>query len=436
MRLNRNIQALLISQRPVGLFIRISSVALLLSLTVLTVRLMGPTEFGKYTYVYSWLMLLSGLSRGGLANTVIREVSILNPKTETGLIKGLLLRAWQYTLLSAVFVCLSIVIFCIFSGYSFSAQSVKLITVGSLLIPLNGCLGTLEAVVRGRGWVLIGQVGEFVIKPAVTLVILIFLFWVIKKSPIPSEWAMAAAVLASATSVLFAYIYYRKSMTAKLDHLPAFDTPRWVRGLMSISLVIWIATVNSYTNILMLGAMFEPTFVAQFQLVTQMTTLISLGLVAVNAIQATEFSQKFSRGDIAGLQLMAQHSIVSSLAVAMPLFLIFAIAGQDIVNFFFGSGFSGLSLSFLLLGLGQLISASTGSVATLLYATHNEREVVWAITGATIVNFTFCILLIPNHGVVGASVASSVSLAFWNLFLVWRAHRCLGIWCLPLRLKI
>ena len=81
------------------------------------------------------------------------------------------------------------------------------------------------------------------------------------------------------------------------------------------------------------------------------------------------------------------------------------------------------SLVFLFIGLGQLIEMSTGSNQELIAASdkYEYNTYLTVFLGVTICLSNFA--LIPDYGVIGAALASCISIALVNilrLFLVWR----------------
>ena len=77
--------------------------------------------------------------------------------------------------------------------------------------------------------------------------------------------------------------------------------------------------------------------------------------------------------------------------------------------------------------LGLLINTSIGPVILLLNMTGHERQTVKSIFLAIVFNFILCLILVPLHGIVGAAIATSVSLVVWSLTLSWWTYKHTGL---------
>ena len=79
------------------------------------------------------------------------------------------------------------------------------------------------------------------------------------------------------------------------------------------------------------------------------------------------------------------------------------------------------------LAVGQIVSAAFGPNAALLNMTHHERRVMRAMAVSLILSLAIIPLGLAAWGIVGAAVASVVSLLCWNLMLWSDARRFLAI---------
>ncbi len=84
-------------------------------------------------------------------------------------------------------------------------------------------------------------------------------------------------------------------------------------------------------------------------------------------------------------------------------------------------------MALAVLAIGQLINAGLGAVGFLLTMTGHERETARVLWQTTALNVVLNLALIPLFGAVGAAIASSTSLAIWNVVLARLAWRRLGL---------
>ena len=68
-----------------------------------------------------------------------------------------------------------------------------------------------------------------------------------------------------------------------------------------------------------------------------------------------------------------------------------------------------------------------GSVGIILNMTGHERYAASGAAVGALSNIFLNVLLIPRFGISGAATATAISLAVWNLLLVWWVYKHVGI---------
>src|SRR5262249_48635265 len=92
-----------------------------------------------------------------------------------------------------------------------------------------------------------------------------------------------------------------------------------------------------------------------------------------------------------------------------------------------GPEFRGLGLPLALLGAGYLFRAVMSAAPSILLMTGGERDVAVGIGLAALFNTLLNLALIPLYGMVGASIATAVSMALLGVFYAVRARQHTGI---------
>ncbi|RZV58233.1 MAG: flippase, partial [Flavobacteriaceae bacterium] len=65
--------------------------------------------------------------------------------------------------------------------------------------------------------------------------------------------------------------------------------------------------------------------------------------------------------------------------------------------------------------LGQLINAMSGSIGEIMLMTGRQIPYQNIMLVALILNIVLNFTLIPLYGILGAAVATAISIAFWNI---------------------
>jgi O-antigen/teichoic acid export membrane protein len=138
-------------------------------------------------------------------------------------------------------------------------------------------------------------------------------------------------------------------------------------------------------------------------------------------------SQYYARNDRRNLKrlvkLVAHVTFWPSLLIAG----VFAIFATQLLGLF-GGGFGEGRAPLIILLVGQTINAAAGSVSFILNMTGHERDAfrVYAVSAA--INIVAVYVGIELGGIVGAAIASSVTVALWNIWLHALSVRYLGVY--------
>ena len=106
--------------------------------------------------------------------------------------------------------------------------------------------------------------------------------------------------------------------------------------------------------------------------------------------------------------------------------VVLALTGKHILAFF-GGQFTTIYPVLLMLLIGILVRAATGPVEYLLAMNGHQRNVIVILVMAASLNILLNLILIPAIGLVGAALATNISIAFSAFTATLLAWRKLGI---------
>ena len=90
----------------------------------------------------------------------------------------------------------------------------------------------------------------------------------------------------------------------------------------------------------------------------------------------------------------------------------------------------------VVLVIGQLLSALIGPVNLLLTMTEYQTDSVWVTGISAAINLPLTVILVLSYGVIGAALATAISLIGTNLLLAILVWKRLGIVVLPLCIEL
>ena len=397
---------------------------------VLLARLLGAEGFGTYAYATAWVSLLSVPSVMGLDKLLVREVAVFEKLRQWGSIRRIL--SWSNMLVLGT--SLMIAGAAAVAGWFISAEEplrLHAFWVALLLLPVISATRLRQAALRGLHKVIIGQMPEMLVQPAILILLLVMVMYVMqsKITALHALWINIAA-----TTLAFSFgavvLYHALPNEAKAAQ-PYPRNPAWIRSAVPLMLLAALQILNAKLDILMLGSMVGTKETGIYSVASRGAGLITYVLVAVNASLGPSIASLNVSRDRQRLQRMITKSSRIVLLVSLPACVGLIVFGGFFLRIFgqdFASGRAALSI----LCLGQLFSAAMGSVTLLLIMTGYERDAVITLGGSTILNAALNLLLIPHWGIEGAAMANTASVVMRNAIAAVFTYRRLQIHCTAL----
>jgi O-antigen/teichoic acid export membrane protein len=164
-----------------------------------------------------------------------------------------------------------------------------------------------------------------------------------------------------------------------------------------------------------------------YQVVLRGANLIPFFLYSVNDVLAPNISKLYIDNDMSSLQNIITTSARIVFLFTLPVAFVMIFFGKWLITLFFGAEFAYGALPLSILSAAHLITVSMGCTIILLNMTYNERETLKVFIIAASLNIILNAILIPNFGINGAAIATSVSFVFLNLISVIKVIKKIGI---------
>jgi O-antigen/teichoic acid export membrane protein len=238
---------------------------------------------------------------------------------------------------------------------------------------------------------------------------------------------MAGTLASTLAGLVLVNVLKRRWQPAALDQSPAaFAAPMWRRTALPLVLIAVAEAAMNRTGIVLLGWEGHTSEAGAFALIFNITSIVVLPRVAVNTRFAPMVSELFTNGDWSALQVLTAKATGWSLAggtlIAIPLWAL----GEWILGRF-GADFQIALVPLRILLFSQLIAAAAGSQIFLMTMTGHERGAAMIVTLSAIGNALLSALLINRYGIIGAAVASTVTLLILNIAMAAFVRRHLGL---------
>jgi len=395
---------------------------------IILARAMGATGYGIYSFPIAVVTLLSIPSTAGLPQLIVRSISQYYANKEYGLMRGLLIRANQFVfLLSILCATGAALIYFLFGGNNIHTPAGITFAIAMGLLPIISFKNVRLAVLRGLRKVLLGQIPDILVRPILFLVSVGLMLTVGGRTLSPHlamTLQLFAAGFAFILGIVLLIIY--QPIQVKQSK-PVYNTSLWFHRALPFLFLGVVQIINKQTDIVMLGILRPASDVGVYRAVVHGSMLVTFVLTSVNTAMAPQISRLWTLGENKRLQKMVT---ITARAVAYATFLsagVLIIGGRFFLTLFFGEEFGTGVPALRILCIGQMVNGFAGSVGNILNMTGYERKSLLAMGIAAFINVLLNILLIPPFGIIGASIATAVSLSIWNIFLVIWVNKFTGI---------
>ena len=410
----------------VVVILEMAAVAIRYALQIVLARLAGPHEYGVYTFALTWAQMLAIPAGLGISGVVIRYIPQYQAQARELTLRSLL--TWS----RRVTVCAGAAI----AGVGALVISVirpedaDVLYLALVSTPLLALSTLFTESLRGGGRLFASRIVPTVLQP--TLVIGASLAVYLMAGSLGGLGAMSAMVVATAVGVVIQGLAIRTTVGSGLRR--GYRAAREWLGLgLQLLLVKVFQMVLNLSDILLVGVLVGPTAAGFYAVASKTVVLASLFTQAVNLAVPASVSKAHHQGDVASVEAQLRWS--AKLAF-LPSALLAAIlmVFPDLVLRAFGPEFVDASGALVILAVGRLVSSFTGPVGSVLSVTGHQRVNVWTYGLAAGLQVVLDLLLIPTFGIVGAAIANSVAVVFWNVTLYVFVIRLLPLRLWPLSL--
>ncbi len=397
--------------------------------TVILARNLSVGEFGVYAYVFATISLLAIPAHAGMPTLVVRMTAAYEARGQWELLAGLWKRTRQLQLiLSFAIMMLTTGYFVFASDMLNSGDRVLQLTLAAalLIVPIKSLAESRAAALRGLGRVVLGQVPDQLIRPLVHA-LLVSACVLIPRAGMSAPLAMSLHTAAALCAMIFATAtLYRHRPGATRGVVPAYETRHWFRAIIPLSMLAGSQVVLQQTGSVMLGAMSGSESVALYRIALQGGAVVGFGLLAATTVLSPHIARMHSIGDFARAQAVITESARVVFATALVLTMLFVALGKPFIRLFFGAHYVGAYLPLIALCLGVLIKAVSGPAVAVLTMTGHERDAFFGVATAAAANVILCASLVPDYGINGAALASTLAFGVWSFQVTRLAFKRTG----------
>lgn len=382
------------------------------ALNVVLARLLGPASYGLYALTITVLVFGQRISQLGLTNGLVRFVAADKAKGSIARLKGTIISSFSLGGLSSLVIAVGIAFAAPFIAKQLfrTAQLTTPLRFAAVALPFYALFSLTSSALRG-----FQQMKNFAaVNITRNLVNLAFI-----GALVALGFGVVGAVMGFALASLFALLCGLWFLWRVFPDREYSVEPKWrIGSLLRFSLPMYLAGFSylllTRTDLMMLGYFAPSADVGAYRSAVALTQLVVFGLAAINTAFAPMISDLYHRRELEKLNRIykttARWIALLSLIVALPLIFF----PREILGIY-GQGFLKAASPLVALAILQLVNAGVGSVGFMLQMSDHQDFVLGNNLFTALLNLGLNFWWIPKWGILGAAMATGVSLALNNI---------------------
>lgn len=397
------------------LFLRLFGVVLFFSLTLFLTNSFESSLVGKYDFSRSLLMFLGAITLLGMQQSIVYYSGYLTSKKSLFKIKDVYKKMLIIMIsISFLFAVLCLLINPVFFN-SFFNKNVAVIVFKTVVTLLFYGLTILNIeTFRAIDKIIVSEIFRNIIRYLIFIISVIVLFYTQNDNYLINAFLLNFVAVGIISSFVLAY-YFKQIPKEKTnligDNIGVLNIIKR-SSPMAISSIAFILMQS--VDIILLGKFTDFKMVAYYAVTVKLTMIISLVLTSVNAVIAPKISELFNLGQYKNLNNSIKNATRLIFVLTIPVILIIVLLSSYLLNFF-GNEYIVAKNALYILLLGQAFNALCGSVGIYMNMTGKQNTLQILLITALLINITLNWILIPKYDMVGAAIATSFSMIFWNI---------------------
>ena len=192
--------------------------------------------------------------------------------------------------------------------------------------------------------------------------------------------------------------------------------------------------ISNWTDIFMLGILVPKADVGIYNAAYKVATLTVIIINVVNIVLGPQIAKLFESKDFSGLKIKVQQATQVVTLLTIPLIIIIIAFRKPLLNLF-GDGFLEGEMTLIILSIGMLFNALSGSVSLVLNMTNKQISLRNFTIIAAISNIILNYFLIKNYGIIGAAIATTLTTILLNVLAIIGIKRSFNFYPFSLKLR-
>ena len=408
--------------------VRVLAAVLAFGVQVFLAQSLAIDEYGIYVLIWTWLMVINLFAVFGFSESSLRFIPRYVLRKQHHWARGFIKTGFLFSILGATLVgFLGLIIIWFFYDTIPPSYSVPLIILG-LALPIMAQELYLEGISRAFGWYMLTTVPGYIVRP---LFIAVGVFGVMQFGFVPNAaTVLALVVITTAGIVIFQAFVIRARIKKQFGDIKTSKIKKfWVTSSLPLVFIAGIDELYLWSDIIILGFLMSAPDVAIYFAAQRSMSIASFIQYAFMMVSAREFSLANAMRNKSELQRRISSTSSWTFWLTVPAVLIMLLVGYPLLSMFGSQFVSGYSVM-LVLGVGFIVRASVGQATDLLVVMGHQNANLWVSLGGIIFNIIFSLLLVPNFGIAGVAMATTITFVLRSIAMTIIVKKLTGLWVL------
>ena len=175
---------------------------------------------------------------------------------------------------------------------------------------------------------------------------------------------------------------------------------------------------------ILVGVLIGTEYTGLYNIAAQMANLVYFPLACMSIIATPIISELYHSGRLNDLQQLLRWVALGVLGLSIPIAGVLFFNAVGLLSLY-GDSFVQAERALRILIVAQLVNALAGPVGFMMAMTGDHVRAIFVTGVYAALNVGLNFILIPHFGIMGAAVATCLTLSLWNislLVLVLRKH--------------
>lgn len=405
--------------------IRVASAFIAYVSQILLARWMGDYEYGIFVVVWVGAVILGGIACLGFPSAVVRLIPEYQSDNNVAGLRGLLFASRVWSVGATTLIAVAGIAGIYFFPDVLKSYYVIPFYLAAICLPMLALSEVQDGIARAYNWPSIALSPTFLVRPI--LILFFMAIAVIIGFEVNAATALGSTIFATWLASIGQLLALNKGLAREVPQGKSeTHTIKWLVIALPIFLVEGFYNLLTNVDIMMVGYFMRPEQTGVYFATVKTLALVHFVYFAVKAGAAHRFAQYKASGEQSRYASIINDTIRWTFWPSVAMCLVLLIVGKFLLMLFGPSFTEGYPLLFILV-IGLVARAAVGPAESVLTMSGEQNicAVVYAVT--LLVNIALNFSLIPQYGLAGAAIATTVALVFEAFALYATTKRRLGI---------